>query len=123
MTGFKRLLMFALLLLAAIVAYLLLWPVPISPAAWTPAPAPSFTGNYQQNSRLSPVERLSLGTGFAPEDVAIDAEKRIYAGTDGGRIMRLQPDGTQPEVFADTHGRPLGLIFDRTGDLIVADAD
>lgn len=123
MTGFKRLLMFALLLIAAIVAYLLFWPVPISPAAWTPAPGPSFTGDYQQNARLSPVERLSLGTGFAPEDVAIDAEKRIYAGLDDGRIMRLQPDGTRPEVFADTHGRPLGLIFDRTGNLIVADAN
>ena len=36
--------------------------------------------------------------------------------------MVLQPDGTQPRVFADTQGRPLGLIFDRDGNLIVADA-
>ncbi len=36
--------------------------------------------------------------------------------------MQLQPDGTQPRVFANTGGRPLGLIFDREGNLIVADA-
>src|SRR5205814_5806435 len=47
---------------------------------------------------------------------------RIYAGVEGGRIFRLQPDGTRPEVFADTRGRPLGLDFDRDGNLIVADA-
>ena len=114
--------MFVLLLIVAIIVYLLLMPVPISPAAWTPPQAPAMTGPYQQNSRLSGVERLSLGTGFAPEDVAIDSEHRIYAGIDDGRIMRLQADGTRPEVFADTHGRPLGLVFDHAGNLIVADA-
>jgi sugar lactone lactonase YvrE len=36
--------------------------------------------------------------------------------------MVLQADGTQPHVFANTHGRPLGMIFDRDGNLIVADA-
>lgn len=36
--------------------------------------------------------------------------------------MQLNPDGTQPRVFANTQGRPLGLAFDRDGNLIVADA-
>jgi sugar lactone lactonase YvrE len=36
--------------------------------------------------------------------------------------MRLQPDGTHAEVFANTGGRPLGLVFDHAGNLIVADA-
>ena len=66
--------------------------------------------------------RLSLGDGHKPEDVALDAEGKIYAGFEDGRIMVLQPDGTQPRVFANTGGRPLGLIFDREGNLIVADA-
>lgn len=118
----KRLLLILTLLIAAVVLYLLLWPVPITPQAWTPPPAPPLTGQYQQNSRLSRVERLSLGSGFAPEDVAIDAEDRIYAGLDDGRIVRLQADGTRPELFSNTHGRPLGLIFDPSGNLIVADA-
>jgi sugar lactone lactonase YvrE len=54
--------------------------------------------------------------------VALDAEGRIYAGFEDGRIAVLQPDGTQPRIFADTHGRPLGLVFDPGGNLIVADA-
>ncbi len=122
MPTIKRLLLFLLLGVAAIVLYLLLWPVPISPAAWTPPLAPALTGDYQQNSRLANVQRLSLGTGYAPEDVAIDTDNRIYAGLDDGRIMRLQPDGTRPELFAHTQGRPLGMKFDASGNLIVADA-
>ena len=123
MTAIKRSLPFVLVLFAATLLYLLFWPVPISPASWTPPAPPPLTGAYQQNSRLANVQRLSLGPGFAPEDVAFDSKGRIYAGLDDGRIIRLQPDGTQPEVFAETHGRPLGLKFDPTGNLIVADAN
>ena len=129
MSNAKRLILFLALVIAIVFLYLLFWPVPISPVAWTPEPAPTLTGQYQQNSLLSSTERLSLGTGtpgpgagFAPEDVALDAEGRIYSGLDDGRIMRLQADGTRPEVFANTHGRPLGLAFDPNGSLIVADA-
>jgi sugar lactone lactonase YvrE len=126
----KKLFLFFLVdLMVLIIAYLLVFPVPISPLAWNPPAAPSLTGQYQQNSRLAAVERLSLGTsnarpgaGYGPEDVAVDADGRIYAGLDDGRIMRLQADGTRPEEFANTHGRPLGLIFDGGGNLIVADA-
>jgi sugar lactone lactonase YvrE len=108
-------------IVALLVGYLLLWPVPISPAAWSPQAAPELTGIYAQNSGLAKIERLHVD-GFAPEDVAIDSQERIYCGADDGRIFRFQPDGTRPEVFANTQGRPLGLIFDRDGNLIVADA-
>ncbi len=49
----------------------------------------------------------------APEDVAFDKQDRIYTGADDGYIYRLQPDGTGPEVFTRTYGRPLGLAFDQ----------
>ncbi|MEN3326568.1 MAG: hypothetical protein V7638_1375 [Acidobacteriota bacterium] len=52
----------------------------------------------------------------------MDADGKIYAGLEDGRIVQLQPDGTQPRVFANTHGRPLGLVFDREGNLLVTDA-
>lgn len=99
-------------------------PVSINPAAWTPPAAPALTGQYEQNSRLAAIERLSLGDvqGHKPEDVAVDTQGRIYAGFEDGRIVQLQPDGTQPRVFANTQGRPLGLVFDRSGNLIVTDA-
>ena len=117
----KKLLLVLILVLGLVILYLLIWPVPISPVAWNPPPAPALTGLCQQNSLLSPVERISLGEGFAPEDVAIDSENRVYAGMDDGRIVRLQADGARHEVFADTRGRPLGMIFDANGYLIVAD--
>jgi len=109
------------LVLLAIV-YLLVAPVPITPAAWTPPVAPTLTGQYEQNNRLAHTDRLSLGDGRSPEDVAIDSGGRIYGGFDDGRIIQLQPDGTQPHIFANTQGRPLGLAFDPAGNLIVADA-
>jgi sugar lactone lactonase YvrE len=118
----RNILTFIVALVVATLAYLLFAPVPITPAAWTPPTAPALTGEYEQNSRLSPVQRLSLGEGHGPEDVAIDAEGKIYAGFEDGRIIQLQPDGTQPRVFANTQGRPLGLVFDREGNLLVADA-
>ena len=113
---------FIVALVAATLAYLLFAPVSITPAAWTPSPAPALTGQFEQNSRLAPVQRLNLGHGHAPEDVALDADGRIYAGLEDGRIVQLQADGTQPRVFANTRGRPLGLVFDREGNLLVADA-
>lgn len=122
MSILKRLLLFVILIIAALIIYVIYSPSPISPVAWTPPEAPSLTGQYQQNSLLSGTERLSLGHGFAPEDVAIDSQNRVYAGMDDGRIMRLQSDGTRPELFADTRGRPLGLVFDSDGNLIVADS-
>ncbi len=118
----RNIIAFIVAVIAATLAYLLFAPVSITPAAWTPPPAPALTGPFEQNSRLAPVQRLNLGQGHAPEDVALDAEGKIYAGLEDGRIVQLQADGTQPRVFVDTHGRPLGLVFDRDGNLLVADA-
>ena len=118
----KRFGLFIVLIIVVGLAYLLFAPVPINPAAWTPPIAPALTGQFAQNTRLSPVQKLSLGEGHKPEDVAVDAEGKIYAGFEDGRIVVLQPDGTQPHVFADTQGRPLGLVFDPAGNLIVTDA-
>src|SRR5712691_11424433 len=119
----KTLLRGATLIIVALLLYLLFWPVPISPAAWTPAKAPPLAGQFERNSRLAGIQRLDTGGGFAPEDVALDSQGRIYGGMEDGRIVRLQADGTHPEGFANTHGRPLGLVFDHADNLIVADAD
>jgi sugar lactone lactonase YvrE len=102
--------------------YLLFWPVPIDPAAWTPPEAPAQTGVYEPNTRLSAVERIGVGAGVGPEDVAIDSQGRIYSGMQDGRILRFQADGSQYEVFANTEGEPLGLQFDAAGNLVVCDA-
>lgn len=106
---------------AGLIGYLLLWPVPIDPVAWNPPPEPELTGVYAQNSELAKIQRLQ-DSGFAPEDVAIDSQDRIYTGVEDGHIFRFHSDGTQPEVFSHTYGRPLGLKFDHHENLIVADA-
>jgi sugar lactone lactonase YvrE len=118
----KRVGLCVAVILVAALAYLLLAPVPINPGAWTPPAGPTLTGQYQQNTRLATVQKLPLGDGHKPEDVALDAGGKIYAGFEDGRIMVLEADGTQPRLFANTGGRPLGLIFDRAGNLIIADA-
>jgi sugar lactone lactonase YvrE len=120
---FKRLLLTLLVVVLLAVVYLLAFPVSIDPVAWTPPDAPALTGQYEQNNRLAPVERISLGNGRAPEDVALDREGRIYAGFDDGRIIQLQADETNPRIYANTQGRPLGLIFDASSNLIIADAN
>ena len=117
-----RLLSWSLTILALLILYLSYWPVPITPGAWTPPPAPPLADVYQPNYKLANTERVSIGEGTKPEDVAIDSAGRIYAGMENGKIRRAKIDGTNQELFADTQGRPLGLAFDATGNLIVADA-
>lgn len=67
--------------------YLLFWPVPIDPQAWTPPEIPELVGVYEPNSALAAVERLAKGVGVGSEDVAIDLGGRIYAGYEDGRIV------------------------------------
>ncbi len=102
--------------------YLLLWPVSIDPVAWTPPEPPPLSGQYEPNTKLAAIEKLPVGY-HNPEGVAIDAEGRIYTGLEDGRIMRLKPDGSQPETFARIEGRPLGMEFDGAGNLIIAGGD
>lgn len=111
-----------LLLVGVALLYLMLWPVPIDPVAWAPPEAPPLAGDYQPNEKLASVERLQVGH-HNPEGVAIDGEGRIYTGLEDGRIMRLKPDGSGPEVFARMDGRPLGMEFDGAGQLIIAGGD
>jgi sugar lactone lactonase YvrE len=109
-------------LAVATAAYLSLWPVPIEPRAWTAPPNPGYTGPFATNERLRGLELLDIGAERGPECVARDPSGRLYAGTHGGKIIRLEADGSKPVVFAETGGRPLGIAFAPSGDLMVADA-
>jgi sugar lactone lactonase YvrE len=109
-------------LVALVVLYFVAWPVPIDPVAWEAPLNPGYSGPFAQNNRLGRVEVLGIGDNTGPEDVALDAEGRIYAATHQGRIVRLQADGSGAENWVETGGRPLGIDFDKAGNLIVADA-
>jgi len=107
--------------LCLIVVYFLVWPVPIEPVAWSAPSDPGYTGKFERNERLKGLEFLPLGGLHGPEAIALDREGRIYATTHEGFIVRLKADGTSPEKWVDTKGRPLGIRFDTAGNLIVAD--
>ena len=93
----------------------------VDAAAWNPPPAPTLSGPTAANQALLEAELLAQGQLVGPEDIAVDAQGLIYAGTQDGRIVRLHPDGTL-ETWAKTGGRPLGLDWDPDGRLVVADA-
>ena len=102
--------------------YLAAWPVPVTPAAWRAPMSAGYVGPFARNERLKNLELLSIGNHHGPESVAVDAEGRIYAATKEGAIVRLRAGGTSPEDWVATGGRPLGIRFDRAGNLFVADA-
>ena len=108
------------LVIAVFILYLLLWPVKINPAAWTPPQAPSSSGVYQENHLLTNIEKLAEGYQ-GPESVAIGNDGYLYTGLFDGRILRISSDGKIIEIFAQAR-EPLGMEFDAEGNLIVADA-
>ncbi|HEX9052418.1 MAG TPA: SMP-30/gluconolactonase/LRE family protein [Anaeromyxobacter sp.] len=108
--------------LAALAAYLALWPVPIAPVAWD-APPPPEDPAFAPNGGFRGLERLGAGVARGGEAIAVDAAGRPYTGTRDGRILRLDPATRAFEEVARTGGRPLGLAFDRSGDLWICDAE
>ncbi len=94
----------------------------IRPEAWQPPAAPGLVGEYERNDRLAAAELWPVG-GEGPEDIAIDAQGRISTGLLDGRLLRLPAGGGEPELLADTGGRPLGLEMHPAGGLVVCDAE
>ena len=110
-----------LLLLVALIALLVFRKAPIDPVSYNPPQRPEMAGILIPNNLLDKAELLAVGRIHGPEDVDVDNQGRVYGGTQDGRIVRLLPGGVI-ETFAETHGRPLGLHFDKRQNLIVCDA-
>lgn len=84
-----------------------------------PETAPGSASPYAVNDRLAGVELIGLGQVDGPEDPVLDEEGNLYTGTRQGDILRFAaPDHARPEVFAHIGGHPLGLAFDRQGNLL-----
>ncbi len=94
----------------------------VKPVAWEAPPNPGYTGVYAENELLKAIEQFPIGGEEGPESITVDSAGRIYVPTLSGKIVRLDPDCSNPSKWADTGGRPLGIVFDQTGNLIVADA-
>lgn len=106
-----------------LLGYLLAWPVAIDPASWEPPAAPATdSGVHARNDRLAGVTRLAEGFGIGPEAVAFGSKGDMVTAYEDGRVVRFDADGSNPQVLANTRGRPLGLHVLEDGTVIVADA-
>lgn len=103
-------------------------PSRIDPVAWSPPVSPALEGLLAPNEALRGAHLVAPGQWPGPETVALDTVGRLYAGCADGLIRRTVGPQLAPatpnrvEVFADTGGRPLGMDFDASDALIVADA-
>jgi len=105
-----------------LVLYLLLWPVPIQPVSWQAPVPPGYAGAHAPNTRLALIQLVSVAPEIGPEHITIGPDGKLYTGVLSGAILRMNADGTAVETMASTGGRPLGLAFDASGRLIIADA-
>jgi sugar lactone lactonase YvrE len=107
---------------ALVLLYFLFWPVPIRPVPWEAPSNPGYTGVFDVNERLSAMDTVSVLGERGPEAVAVDDSGRMYFATGSGWIVRTDSTGANAERWANTGGRPLGMAFDGSGTLWVADA-
>nr|WP_315478817.1 SMP-30/gluconolactonase/LRE family protein [uncultured Rhodoferax sp.] len=118
----KKIALFVLTLLAMAALYLLAWPVPISPVVWDAPAAPGYTGPHATNTKLANLQMIDLKGEVGPEHIQFGPDGKLYTTVASGNILRMNADGSEQQVFANTGGRVLGFDFDAKGNLIAADA-
>jgi len=88
----KRLAIVIAIAIVMLIAYLLFWPVPIAPIAWTPSPNPGMTGAFAQTTGFRSPQKLIVDGGLGPEDVTRGADGFFYTGLQDGRILRFRAE-------------------------------
>jgi sugar lactone lactonase YvrE len=119
----KKIVLTIVAILFLLAAYLTLWPVPINPVSWNAPKQPGYVGPHAVNTKLANLKMISLGKEEGPEHIAFGKDGKLYTTVASGNILRMKPDGSAQEVFANTGGRVLGFDFDKAGNLIAADAN
>lgn len=107
---------------AAVLVYLLAWPVPVEPVAWNAPKSAGYVGAHARNERLARARLVKLAPEVGPEHIVFGPDGKLYTAMLSGAVLRMNADGSSIETVADTGGRPLGLDFDANGRLIIADA-
>lgn len=118
----RRLAGAAALLLIALGGCLSRKPAAVEPVAWEAPPNPGYTGVYAANRRLAGLRTIGLDGAIGPEHIALGPDGLLYAAVEGGSVLRMRPDGSGLEVWAQTGGRVLGFDFDADGRMVAADA-
>ena len=107
-------------LLVVLFAYLLLWPVPLSPVAWEAPIDRGLVDPFAPNKRLQAATAIDPGEFAGPEDATLGLDSLVYVTTETGHIVRIR--NRKAEVFAFVGGRPLGIETDTDGSLVVANS-
>jgi sugar lactone lactonase YvrE len=99
----------------------------LQPQVWQPDPEQSLTGVFAKNERLSGLQPILESVGYGPEDMALHPSNgMIYTAFANGDIIYFDPQAEDITYSAtlvnNTQGRPLGIRFDGTGNMYVADA-
>jgi len=91
------------------------------PSTW-PTPVP-LQGALAPNDALqTSLERLLDGElPGQPETVVFGDDGRVFAMLEGDVWVAEGPNGSNPQLYAHTGGRPLGGKFDASGNLVYAD--
>jgi hypothetical protein len=108
--------------LVALAAYLLLWPIPITPVSLPVPVQPGYSGVHAVNTKLVNLQIIDLKGEVGPEHIVFGPDGKLYTTVASGNILRMNAGGTGQEVFANTGGRVLGFDFDAQGNLIAADS-
>ncbi len=105
-----------------VIAYLLLWPVPVAPIAWDAPENAGYVGAYAPNTDLSNLTEINMGPYHGPEDIVALPGGRIATATQDGVVLAFDPTDESFTVIAETGGVPLGMEMGPDGRLLVADA-
>lgn len=119
----RKSLLILLSLLLCLLGYLSLAPTPVEPVAWHAPDAPAMSGKLQPNTALQQCKLIPLPEKLhGPESIAIDNSGVAYISTHAGKILRWEPSHS-PMAWTQLDSHPLGMEFDATGKLIIADAE
>jgi len=118
----RRIASISALVLSLAIVYFFTWPVPVDPVAWKAPRDAGLTDPFAPNDLLRAAKYVDLQHHEGPEDIAGGPDGFLYAAMKGGSIVRFDTGGKNLSVFAQPGGRPLGLEFDPSGNLVVANA-
>jgi ribose transport system permease protein len=95
----------------------------VSPSYFSLPPCPSIeegsNSPYALNDKLKDVGLIGLGEIDGCEDPILDINDDLFFGNRKGDIIRFfGPDHTRWEVYVHVGGVPLGMAFDREGNLL-----
>lgn len=110
-----------LVLLLLLIVYFLFYPISVEPVVFNAPQDPGLKGVFASNEKLAEASLILKDLETGPEAVAVASDGWLFTGFENGDIIKFNEADNTQSIFANTGGRPLGMKFDKNGNLIVAD--